>query len=154
MTLVNFLDNSIIYITQGYKSVRDNKKIYYGDYFLTAQVNECASPPEDLENYVCQDREVRLFRPRYDPVIGNFLCLYEALGYFMVRGDPEVHFLDYGYSKQNSKIWHSHYKTRIPSSFSRTSLIAIGSSLNLPRYRPHFQMFIIFFLWWRIGVKK
>ena len=38
----------------------------------------------------------------------------------MVRGDPQKHFLDYGYSKQNSKTLHSHYEKRIPSSFSGT----------------------------------
>ena len=42
------------------------------------------------------------------------------LGYIMVKGDPQEHFLDYGYSKQNSKILHSHYKKCIPSSFNRT----------------------------------
>ena len=38
----------------------------------------------------------------------------------MVRGDNQEHFLDYGYSKQNSKILHFHYKKGISSSFSRT----------------------------------
>ena len=50
----------------------------------------------------------------------NFLGLYETLGYIMVRGGPEEHFLDYGYCKQNSKILYSHHKKRIPSSFSGT----------------------------------
>ena len=61
-----------------------------------------------------------MYRPRYDPVTGTFLGLYETLGYIMVRGDPQEYFLDYGYSKQNLKILHSHYKKRVPSKFSGT----------------------------------
>ena len=41
----------------------------------------------------------------------------------MARGDPEKHFLDYGYIKQNSKILYSYHKKRIPSSFSETFFI-------------------------------
>ena len=39
----------------------------------------------------------------------NFIIAREPLVY-IVRGDPQEHFLDCGYSKQNSKILHSHYK--------------------------------------------
>ena len=42
----NFPEYVIIYINQGYQSVKDNKRIYCGDYFLIGQVNECANSPE------------------------------------------------------------------------------------------------------------
>ena len=42
----NFPENSIIYVNQGYQFVKDNKRIYCGDYFLIGQVNECANSPE------------------------------------------------------------------------------------------------------------
>lgn len=80
----------------------------------------CANPPEDIDNYVCQYREVKIYCPHYDPVKGNFLGLYETLGYIVFRGDPEEHFLYYGYCKQNSKILYYYHKKRIPSSFSGT----------------------------------
>ena len=105
----NFSENFIIY-DQGYQLVKDNKKIYYAEYFLIEQVNECLNLPEDLQNHKCHDMEVIMYRPRYDSVTGTFLGLYETIGYIMVRGDPEEHFLAYGYNKQNSKILHSHYK--------------------------------------------
>ena len=88
--------------------------------FLIGQVNECLSPPEDLHSYECGNREVKMYRPKYDKMTGVFLGLYETLGYVMVRGDPQEHFLDYGFCKKNSKILHSHYKKRILSSFSGT----------------------------------
>ena len=52
--------------------------------------------------------------------MGVFLGLYETLSYLMVRGDPQEHFLDYGFCRKNSKILHSHYKKCIPSSFLGT----------------------------------
>ena len=37
----NLLENSIIYLNQGYQSYKDNKKVYYGDYFLLVQAKKC-----------------------------------------------------------------------------------------------------------------
>ena len=61
-----------------------------------------------------------MYRPKYDTAAETFQGLYETLGYIMVKVDPQGHFLDFGYNKQNSKILHSYYKKRIPSSFSGT----------------------------------
>ena len=88
--------------------------------FLVGQVNECLSPPEDLHSYECGDHEVKLYRPKHDEMTGAFLGLYGTLGYIMVRGDPQEHFLHYGFCKKNSKIFHSHHKKRKPSSVSGT----------------------------------
>ena len=41
-------------------------------------------------------------------------------GYIVLRGDPEKHFLDYDFCKQNSKILYSYHKKRMPSSLSGT----------------------------------
>ena len=112
--------NSIIYVNQGYQSYKDNKKVYYAGYFLIGQVNECLKPTENLETYEFKYREVKMFCQRHDNVIGHFWSLYESLGYIMVRRDVGEHFLDYGYSKQNSKILHSFRKKHMPNSFSGT----------------------------------
>ena len=37
----NFPKNSIIYVNQGYLTIKDNKKLYYRDYYITPIVNEC-----------------------------------------------------------------------------------------------------------------
>ena len=68
----NMPENSIIYLNHGYQSSKDNKKVYYADYFLVGQVNECLNPPENLETYEFKDREVKMFCPRYDNVTGHF----------------------------------------------------------------------------------
>ena len=113
----NFPENSIFYLNQSYQSVKGNKKIYYANMFLIGQVNECFNPPEDLHSYECGDQEEKMYRPKYDKMMCAFLGLYETLGYIMVRGDPQEHFLDYGFCKKNSKILHSHYKKRFLGTF-------------------------------------
>ena len=35
---------------KGYQSYKDNKKLFYADYYLLGQVNQCLNPPEDLKN--------------------------------------------------------------------------------------------------------
>ena len=116
----NLSENSLIYLNQDYQSYKDNKKVYYGDFFIIGQVNETLNPPEDLLACDFMDREVKLFRPRSDIVTGTFQGLYETLGYITVRGDVNEHFLDYGYSKKDSRILHSFDKKRIANSFSGT----------------------------------
>ena len=116
----NFPENSIFYINQGYLTVKDNKSMLYAEYYILRQILESISPPEDIENYVCKDCEVKFYRPRYDLQTGQFLGLCESIGYLIVRGDDEEQFLNYGFCKENSKILCSYHKRRIPSSFSGT----------------------------------
>ena len=37
----NFPDNSIIYVSEVYLTIKDNKKLYYTDYYIIGQINEC-----------------------------------------------------------------------------------------------------------------
>ena len=46
----NLPENSILYINQTYQSYKDNKKLFYADYYLLGQINQCLNPPEDLKN--------------------------------------------------------------------------------------------------------
>ena len=69
----NFPENSLIYINHEYLTFKDNRKLFYADYYLISQINKCANSPKDIENYVCSKREVKLCRPRYDVLTGNFL---------------------------------------------------------------------------------
>ena len=68
----NMPEKSIIFLNQGYQSYKDNKTVYYADYFLLGQVNECLNPRQNIEAYEFKDREVKMFRPRYYPVTGHF----------------------------------------------------------------------------------
>ena len=100
----NLPENTIVYINEANQSYKDNKRVYYVDYYLLGQVNQCLNPSEDLKNYEYQPNEAKFYRPKYDTVTGEFLGLYETLGFLTVRGDNQECFFDYGYSKDNSKV--------------------------------------------------
>ena len=55
------LKTVFFYLNQGYRSYKDNRKIYYGDYYILGQIVECANLPENITNYVFKDREVKLY---------------------------------------------------------------------------------------------
>ena len=118
----NYPENSMIYLNQGYLTIKDNKKLHYTDYYLLGQIIECIKPPEEILNYVCNEREFKIHRQRYDIATAQFLGLYKSLRFLVVRGDPNKHFLDYSYCKKISKILYSYHKRKIPSSFSGTFL--------------------------------
>ena len=73
-----------------------------------------------MKNYELKSNELKIIKPKYDPVSGEFLGLNESLGYITVLRDEQEHFFDYGYNKENSKIFHSTHKKKIPDSFSST----------------------------------
>ena len=110
-------ENTLFYVNQGYQSCKDNKKVYYNDIFIIAQIMPLAHQPKDLESYVLNDDEVKILRSRYDPVSGEFLGIEYCIAVITVRNDSEEQFFDYRYSKDNSKTLYSTRKVKIPSSF-------------------------------------
>lgn len=81
----NFQENSVIYINQGYLSVKDNKIMFHADYYILGQIIEVINPLGNIQNYVFKNREVKFFCPCYDPQTGQFLDLYDSVGYLIVR---------------------------------------------------------------------
>ena len=57
----NYPENSKRYLNQGYLTVKDNKKIYYGDFYIIGQVNKCVNPPQDIQNYIYKEKEVKMY---------------------------------------------------------------------------------------------
>ena len=100
--------------------VKNNKKVYYGAHFVLGQIIEAINPPENIANYVCKDCEVNYCRPHYDVSTGQFLGLYETIGFLVIRGDDDEHFLNHGFCEENSKSLYSCYKSRMPNSFVGT----------------------------------
>ena len=48
----NMSENTIYYLNQCHISYKDNKKIYYGAYFILPQVLQHETPPQDIQSYV------------------------------------------------------------------------------------------------------
>ena len=97
----NLPEITIFYVNQAQHSYKDNKKIYYNDVYIIDQVVPLLNLPEDLKNYQLKSDKVKLIKPKYDPVSGQFLGLIETLGYLTVCSDEQEHFFDYGYNKEN-----------------------------------------------------
>ena len=45
----NLPENTVFYISQGYQSFKDAKKVYYTDVFIIAQIMPLAQQPKDIE---------------------------------------------------------------------------------------------------------
>ena len=112
---------TIFYVNQASESYKNDKKIYYCDYYIIGQVIPFLNSPADLTDYKVKPDEAKIIRPKYDVESGKFLGLDETLGYFVVCGDKDECFLDYGYSKENINVLYSTCKRKIPYSFSGTT---------------------------------
>ena len=88
--------------------------------FILAQIMSLAQQPKDIESYELNDNEVKILRPRYDPVSSEFLGIEYCVALVTVRNDQEEQFFDYGYDKVNSKVLYSTRKLKVSSSFKTT----------------------------------
>ena len=75
----NVPELAILYIKQAYFKNKYGKKICYYDLPVVGQATPMLNPPEDLENYVPEEDEVKMLRPKYDVISGQFLGLVETL---------------------------------------------------------------------------
>ena len=93
----NLPENTIFYINQGYLSYKDNKKFYYNDVFIIGQITPLLNQPQNIEEYVPKQVELKILRPKYDAKTGTFLSIEYCLAYETVRNDLQEQFFDYGY---------------------------------------------------------
>ena len=114
----NVPELAILYINQACFNNKYGKRIYYYDLFVVGQATPMLNPPEDLENYVPEEDEVKILRPKYDVLFGQFLGLVETLAYLTVRGNKRVCFFGQGYDMDNSKILYTAHKMKIPNNFN------------------------------------
>ena len=61
-----------------------------------------------------------MIRSKYNAETEELLGLYETVGIMVVRGSPDKVFFNYGCDNNKSKALCSHYRIRIPNSFSGT----------------------------------
>ena len=113
----NVPEMTILYINQAYFKDKYGKKIYCCDLFVTGQATPTLNP-EDLENYVPEEDEIKTLRPKYNVVCGQFLGLVETLAYLTVRGDKCECFFGYEHDKDNSKVFYSTHKMKILNKFN------------------------------------
>ena len=130
--------------------------MYYVDYFLIGQIIEASIPPENIDTYVCKEREVKLVRPKYDVSSGEFLGLHETVGFTVVRGDDDELFLNYGFNKEKLKVLYSHYRRLTPNSFGGTIFNhhrQMVESGELESEYSEFYFFFFFFFYIRLRTR-
>lgn len=84
------------------------------------QIVEALNPPQDMASYSLKEDEVKMVRPKYNIETGEFLGIYETVGYIIVRVSPEEVFFNISFDKEKSKFLYSHYRRRILNVFCRT----------------------------------
>ena len=83
---------------------------------------------------------MKYFRPKYDRDPGDFLSIYETIGFLVLRGDPFEAFLSYGYDPSKSKVLYLNFRRKIPISssgtmFNRHKVIVESAVVNLDMSR-------------------
>ena len=140
-------ENSLIYLNQGYQTSKDNKKVYYGDFFILGQVNEALNPPEDLSTCKFKDREVKLFCPRYDPITGTFLGLYmRHLDISWSEVMPMSISFTIDIQRRTLKFLTLSRESVCQTASRGLSIIDIEYNLNLEHYKLIFLKYFISFL--------
>ena len=89
--------------------------------------------PTDIKNYELKDGEVKYICPKCNPETGEFLGIYETIGFLVVRGDPFEVFLNYGYVPQKSKVCIRPLGNKFPVVFVARCLISTSSLSSLER---------------------
>ena len=89
----NLPENTLMYVNQGYKTLKDSKKCYYNDLYIIAQIMPLAEPPKDIESYECEDDEVKILRVLYDKETGKFWGIEQYVAQITVRDDEYEEFL-------------------------------------------------------------
>ena len=116
----NLPENTIFYINQAYQSFKDSKKSSLYRHFYISSDNAACTTTKRYWKLRLNDNEVKILRPRYDPISGEFLGIEYGVALVTLRNDEEEQLFDYGYSKANSKVLYSTRKLNVPSSFKTT----------------------------------
>ena len=74
-------------------TVKNIKRVLYCNESIIGQVIEAVNLPDNIESYVFKGRKVKMKRARYNPTSGEFLGLYDTVGFIVCRGDEEEHWL-------------------------------------------------------------
>ena len=72
---------TIFYVNQASQSYKNDKKIYYCNYYIIGQVIPALNSRADLTDYEVKPEEAKIVRPKCDVEFGKFLGLDETLGY-------------------------------------------------------------------------
>ena len=77
---------------------------------MLGQIIPMRNCPPDIDGYVCEKNDVKMYVPMYNLAIGSFKGIEKIIGYIMVRGDTDEVFFSYGYDKTKSVLLYSAFR--------------------------------------------
>lgn len=89
MEKVNFPENILLYKNQAYLTVQKGETILYDHFLIKAQIIPTVNVLAHVDSYECLPDEVRIIRPLYETVTGNFKELRNIIGLINIKGDQE-----------------------------------------------------------------
>ena len=101
-------------------TVKNGNLAMYHHNFIIGQLIVTASQPNEIDQYVCKDNEVKLFTCMYDLQMGEFLGLRCKVVVIVLRGDERELFLSYGYDSEKASILYSSSKQKTLDAFIST----------------------------------
>ena len=119
MEKVNFPENTLLCVNQSYLTIKTSKDLLLWLFYnsTSCRVLEPSSGCFLLHSKGERGKDGQA--PLYSKT-GEFKGLWKTINYLVVRGSPEEVFFNYGCDCEKSKILFSHYRRRIPNSFSGT----------------------------------
>ena len=93
----------------------------YLNYVVLGQIIPMRNCPPDIDGFVCEKNEVKMYVPMYDLATGSFKGIKKTIGYIMVRGDTYEVFFSYSYDKTKSVLLYSTFKQSLSNIFQGTS---------------------------------
>ena len=122
LSKADFPENTLVYINQAsYSKMKDGDEAIYTINVVLAQILPLANNPENLNEYICKDNEVKILCPIYDVETATFRGLEQRLALIVVRGNKDECFLSHGYDPDKTKQLYSHFKKDIPNIFQSTA---------------------------------
>lgn len=117
ITKPNFPEKNLAYVNPGSAAPVKSELTIYLDSVILGQPIPEMNNSDNIEEYECKPKEVKLITPLYDVDSGKFLGLEKRLAFFLVRGDQDEAFFSYGYDKSRSKKLYSTSKKLLPNIF-------------------------------------
>ena len=97
----NIPENCLLYINQScILTVKNCDLVMYHDNFIIAQLIVAANQPSQIDQYVCEDNEVKLLTCLHNIQTGEFLGLKNEIAFIVLRGDERQVFLSYGFDSE------------------------------------------------------
>ena len=114
---VNFPKNTLVYANQASVSVcKDGEQAIYVEFLVIGQLMPVSNPDPsiNLETNL-ETNEALLYMPVYNKSTGLYSGLTKKLASITLRGDNNVRFYSYNYSKENSSLLYFTMKQPLPN---------------------------------------